>query len=303
MNDISAQVNQLRQTITDEIYRVAGFSKEGISRRMFGLAVWPPTQRVARLAAEFDHDVSSLGYREASRRLLQKFVDEVHVRGRENVPNQGPLVIASNHPGTYDGFAIASSIPRDDMKVVVQGFPFANKLPGSSQHLILTPQDAGGRIGVVRSMIRHLQVGGSVLIFPSGELDPDPDVLPGASDALEKWSPSLELILKRVPQTQVLVTIVSGVLAQSCVENPFTRFFDDFWMRMRVAEMIQVVQQTFIWRDFNLNPKITFGDPVSVCDLLQRKDASGFMIEIIERAKQLLDDHTGEDFQAAEISG
>ncbi|MEA3439911.1 MAG: 1-acyl-sn-glycerol-3-phosphate acyltransferase [Chloroflexota bacterium] len=295
MSEPKAEVSLLRRTLTDEVFRVAGFSRRGLIRRLFGPILWPPANRVARIIAEFDREVVSLGYRIATKNLLNRFVDEIHVLGNENIPKEGPLVVASNHPGTYDGLAIISSIPRDDMKVVVEGFPFFRSLPGSSPYLIHTPKDTSGRMGVLRSMIRHLEEGGGLLVFPSGKLDPDPEVLPGAMDALEEWSQSLGMILKKVPQTQVLVTIVSGVLAQSCVDNPFARIFDEVWMKLRAAEFIQIVQQMLINRKFDLMPKVRFGDPISVDDLLNRFEVSGLTLEIIERARALMESHLDEN--------
>jgi len=294
MNDIKAEVSQLRRTVTDEIFRVAGFSKKGLVRKIFGPVLWPPAHRFARIFADFDLDVATLGLRDAAQRLLQGFVDEVQISGKNKVPRKGPLVVASNHPGTLDGFAIMSNIPRDDMKVVVEGFPLFRSLPATAPHLIFTPPDTQGRMGVVRSMISHLRDGGGILIFPSGKLDPDPQILPGAYDALSNWSPSLGLILNKVPQTQVMVTIVSGVLSKTCVENPITKYFDEWWMKIRVAEFIQVVQQMVMARDFNLMPKISFGDPVTIDEILKHVDSSGVMLDIIDRARQLMEIHTHE---------
>jgi hypothetical protein len=92
-----------------------------------------------------------------------------------------------------------------------------------------------------------------------------------------------------------LVTIVSGVLAQSCVDNPFARIFDEVWMKLRAAEFIQIVQQTLINRKFDLMPKVRFGDPISVDDLLNRYEVSGITLEIIERARALMEYHLDEN--------
>ncbi len=41
----------------------------------------------------------------------------------------------------------------------------------------------------------------AVLIFPTGRIDPDPALSPEAVHDLGKWSPSIEIILRHVPQT------------------------------------------------------------------------------------------------------
>jgi len=292
MEERFAQVSQIRRTVTDEFFRVAGFSRDNWFRKLVEPIGWAVAHKFAKIFADLDKDVAVSGLSKATHRFLQRYVKDVQILGQENVPQEGPLLIASNHPGTLDAFAIISSIPRDDMKIVVEGFPFFRSLTASSSHLIYTTQDPAGRMGALRGLIRHLQSGGGALIFPSGKLDPDPEVLPGASAALDTWSPSIELILKKVPQTQMIVTIVSGVLARSCVENPITKFFNDFWMKMRVAEFIQMLQQTYISRSFELIPKVTFGNPMTFDEIFQYVESSGVMMEIVERARQLLETHT-----------
>lgn len=293
VNELSAQINELRRSITDEIFRVAGFSSKGWVRKIFGPIMWPPATRFAGLLAEFDFDVATLGYKEAVRKLLERFVIEVKVQGIEKIPIEGPLVVASNHPGTYDGLAILSNIPRNDMKLVIQRVPFARNLPASTSHLIYTPSDLHGRMGVVRSMIRHLKEGGGLLIFPSGKLDPDPKVLPGAMEALADWSPSIEFMLKKVPDAQVLVTIVSGVLAQSSLDSPLARFFDDIWMRLRAAEFVQIARQVFSEKNLGLVPEVSFGDPISFEEIIKRVNSRPVMQEVIEIAKELMASHIG----------
>lgn len=294
MEEKFAQVSQIRRTVTDEFFRVAGFSRDNWFRKLVEPVGWVVAHKFAKIFADLDKDVSVSGLTKATHRFLQRYVKDVQILGQENVPQKGPLLIASNHPGTLDAFAIISNIPRDDMKVVVEGFPFFRSLTASSSHLIYTSDDPAGRMGALRSLIRHLQDGGGALIFPSGRLDPDPEVLPGAAEALESWSPSIELILKKVPQTQMIVTIVSGVLARSSVENLITRFFSDFWMKMRVAEFLQMLQQTYLSHSVELMPKVSFGKPMTFDEIIQYVDSSGVMMEIIERARELLEAHTGQ---------
>ena len=284
----TARVGQLRKTVVDEVFRVAGLSKKGWVRKVLIPLTWPPAHRFAKILADYDADVASYGYRVASGILIQRFSKEVQTSGRELLPKDGPLVVASNHPGTYDAMAIMSEIPRDDMKVVVEDFPLFKSMTASSAHAIYTPKEGAGRLGVVRSMIRHLQAGGGILIFPSGKLDPDPSVLPGAAKALNDWSPSLEYLLRRVPNTQMVVTIVSGMLAESAINNPVTRYFDEFWMRLRVAEFVQLLQQSFLARNFDLAPSITFSEPIDIDGLLKQFDTVDIMNEIIKRAKELM---------------
>jgi hypothetical protein len=41
----------------------------------------------------------------------------------------------------------------------------------------------------------------------------------------------------------------------------------------------------------DLIPKISFSDPITVDDLLARMDSSSVMVEIVQRARELMEDH------------
>jgi hypothetical protein len=129
------------------------------------------------------------------------------------------------------------------------------------------------------------------MLFPTGILDPDPAILPGAEKALENWSKSLEIFLRSVPETKVLVTIVSGVLAQECLRHPLTKLRRTFWHQQRIAEYIQVSQSVFSQRRFDLTPRVTFAEPVTVDELRSESESKGVTEAIVDRARQVLVDH------------
>jgi hypothetical protein len=129
------------------------------------------------------------------------------------------------------------------------------------------------------------------MLFPTGILDPDPAILPGAEKALEKWSKSLEIFLRSVPETRVLITIVSGVLAPECLRHPLTKLRRTFWHQQRIAEYIQVSHMMFSQRRFDLTPRVTFAEPVTVDELGVTSGSKGITGLIVERAKQVLADH------------
>ncbi len=292
MTTRKAHVDSLQRAITDEAFRALGFPADGWVRRLFGPLMGPAANRLAKLAASFDQDLANFGISETARRYLPRFIDGITVCGTQNIPADGPLLVVSNHPGTLDGFVIISNLPRDDLKLIISGVPFVQALPAASKYLIYTPADAQLRIKTVRAAIRHLEIGGVLLIFPTGILDPDPAFLPGAYEALGDWSPSLEIFLRKVPQTRVLVTIVSGVLSPSCLRNPLTRLRKEFWQQQRIAEYIQVIQMMFFAKKFNLNPKVTFGEPLTTSELLAAGNPESIMGAIIDQARQVLAIHT-----------
>jgi hypothetical protein len=137
-----------------------------------------------------------------------------------------------------------------------------------------------------------------LLLFPSGHIDPDPEVLPGSQDALREWSPSVELMLRRVPEAGVLITIVSGVLASTCVRNPLTRLWKRATVRQGVAEGVQILQQILFDRQFALFPRVSFAEPMTFEDLRRAAGFSEAMETLIERAQGLLAQHTARGLPA-----
>lgn len=184
--------------------------------------------------------------------------------------------------------AIAANLPRDDLKIIVAGFPLFRNLPNASRQLIFTDPhgDLGSNFPVIRSTIRHLQSGGSVLIFPSGKVEPDPSVLPGAIESLRTWSPSIELILRKIPHVKIQFTVVSGVLAPIFLRNPLINLMRRSRSPQAVAETLQVLTQMIFARGVRIRPVISFGIPKTM-DELRQSDESLHQSIISEEARLL----------------
>jgi hypothetical protein len=199
------------------------------------------------------------------------------------------LLITSNHPGTCDSIAIAATIPRPDLKIVATGVPFVQGLRNAADHLIYATLDTHERMMVVRTAIRHLKEGGALLIFPSGSIDPDPALSNKAEDELKKWSPGVEVILRHVPQAQVLLTVVSGVLSARWRWNPLVRLMGDDHKQRSVAEFLQVIQQMIFPNSVPVRPRLTYSNPFTTEDLAG--NGEGLLDGMIERTRCLMEDH------------
>lgn len=289
MHNTSQLTDDVTRTITDEMVIALGQSPRGVIGRALRPVCRLPARRFAKLMAGFDQRVGKDGPAEAARWLLSRFVDRVEVRGAEHIPAEGPLLVASNHPGAYDSLILVSNLPRRDLKVLASGVDVLRVLPNVARHLIYVTPDPHARMAAIRATIKHLDSGGAVLTFASGLVDPDPDVLPGAAEALEAWSPSLGVILRRAPQTRVVAAIVSGVAAPECLRSPLLRFARQEWEKRKLAEFIQISQQLAFGRRFDLRPRVTFGQPRAVDELLASK--GGVMPSIIGQAKEVLENH------------
>ncbi len=287
--DKFTDVESLTQYITDEIFRLFKLSRDSWERRIFGPVFRLPTHRFAKVAATFDQYVADYGFREAAMRIMPVFAQAFEAHNVENIPREGPLLITSNHPGTCDSIVIAATIPRPDLKIVATGVPFVQGLRNAANHLIYTTVDVHERMMVVRSVIRHLKEGGAVLIFPSGRIDPDPALVPDAATDLGKWSPSVELVLRHVPQTRVLLTVVSGVLSAHWRWNPFVRLMGDDHKQRSVAEFLQVIQQMLFPNSISVNPRLTFSNPLTTDDLTLM--GHSLLDGMIEHTRCLMEDH------------
>jgi len=281
----------LRKLIADEIYKALGFSKEIWLRRFVEPIVKNPVSRFAEICASFDNTVANDGFREAANRILPYFIKNLSVHGSENIPGDGSLLIVSNHPGTYDSLVIAANIPRDDLKILAGNIPFLKNMPATQNFMIHTTIDTHDRMTVLRRALRHLKSGGSLLIFGSGGIDPEPTHMPGAEVEIDHWSPSIEFFIKKVPHLNTLATIVSGVLSTKYTNHPLTIFRKSRRDKQRISEFIQVIQQMVSPGKFLLSPKVSFANPIYTPDYTALGDSQNAFRHIKKKAKQLLVDH------------
>jgi hypothetical protein len=177
------------------------------------------------------------------------------------------------------------------IKVVVSDVPVLRALIATRPHLIFVPSEAHRRIATLTAMARHLQDGGALLIYPSGLVDPDPDLEPGAEQALETWSGSLDLMRRRAPATRVLPTIASGILARQALRNPIARLPRLPWQRRKLAEFLQISVQLAFSKKSDQVPRITFGASFLGTDLQPEPGSRSVMPPTIERAQGLLAVH------------
>jgi hypothetical protein len=287
MTQQHATVAELRRAISTEVLIAFGLARTSPLQPLLRPLVWPPAHRFAHLAAGFDRQVAAQGWTAAVRWVLPRFVDGVHATGTEHVPASGPLVVVSNHPGSYDVLALSAALGRDDLKILVSDVPFLRNMVAASRHLIYTDTAAGteARMGAARESIRHLRSGGALLVFASAQVDPDPAILPGAEEALGRWSASPALFLRRVPDLRLLVAIVSGVLAPACFHHPLARIRREQRLRQFLAEFLQVSQQVLFGRRFGLEPVVRFAPALGAPDLGAGTDVRA---ALLRQARQLL---------------
>ena len=290
MNSLSELENEVaayREKIIDEIGYALGIGRSGVMRRLLAPLVKRPADRFGRIAARADAEVGSSGISGGARRILTDFSLTVSARGTEWIPAGGPLLIVSNHPGALDSVAIMSCIPRKDLKVLLSDVPFTRAFSAARRYFIYVPPEAGGRSATLRASIEHLRSGGSLLIFAHGDVEPDPEMSPGAWESIQDWSRSVEIMLGQVPESGLQVTIVSGVLARKFIRSPIVRIRKSPARRQKLAEVIQLSQQMVFPRSVRTHVHISFARPVKGMDLTKRE----VMPALVRIARTLLEDH------------
>ncbi len=278
-------IADLRAKIIDEIVAAFGFSKTGLTRSLLAPLFWLPANHFAKLVSHIDEVAAKEGVPKAAEVMLSYFVDEIRSEGSENLPLDGPLLIASNHPGAYDILVVLTNIRRQDIKIVVSDVPLIQSLPGFDRHMIYTPAGIGPRMAALRKLIRHLQDGGTGLIFPSGKVDPDPAISSEGEGRLATWSGSLDLILDKVPETKLSISIISGVIAPEFMKSPLIRVINEPWRQQKLAEILQVMQQLVLQKKIRSIPGITFGEPISGKGLKYKYPGCDLKTAILEESR------------------
>lgn len=280
-------VRVYREKIVGEICYALGLRRDGLARRLLAPVFRWPAGRFGRIAARADLEAERSGISGAARRILPDLSLAPSARGTEKIPVDGPLLLVSNHPGAYDSVAILSCVPRRDIKVFISDVGFTRAFSAASGYFIYVPKVADGRTAALRESIGHLKAGGALLIFAHGDVEPDPELGPGANEALGDWSRSVSIMLRRVPETRLQVAIASGVLMPKFLRHPLVRIRKTAPRRQKLAEVLQMSQQMLFPRSVRTDVHISFAEPVRGSALPDGDP----MDAVIAIARGLLADH------------
>ncbi|HYA48243.1 MAG TPA: hypothetical protein VEG35_00975, partial [Burkholderiales bacterium] len=115
----------------------------------------------------------------------------------------------------------------------------------------------------------------------------DPEVRPGASEDLDDWSRSIELMVRQVPETSVQVVIASGVVMPKFLSHPLVKVRRTAARRQKLAEVLQICQQMLFPRTVRTDVHISFARGVRGEELGRR----GQTAAVIAIARRLLEEH------------
>ena len=256
------QIEALTRVCVDDLLSAFGLGGLRRGRRLLELLSRGPAQRVARQIAAYDRIVGESGLSAGGAWALERMVRRVEIEGRERVPPEGSLLLLSNHPGLSDAVALFTAIARPDLRVIAAKWSLLDALPNTSRHLISVAKASSNRFGVLRAAARHLKRGGAVLNFPAGRMEPDPAVLRGGVEALERWSTSVDLFARVVPDLTILPVAVSGVFSPMALRNPLTylrrREQDRWWLASNLQMLVPALR--------NVTTRVTFGAAIRTAD-------------------------------------
>ena len=266
MNTYDDEIQDLNNTLIYELTKAFALPQTKLTHSVIRLIFGKAMRIAAEMGIGLDRAVDEGGIPGGARWLLPRFVKRYEARGVENIPADGPLVIASNHPASIDSIVISALITRPDYKAIIGDIPFFEHLPHVRANAIFAPDpwNTSGRMQVIRESIRHLKSGGALLIFPRGSIEADPAFMPDPDGEFHLWSRSLEIFLQRVPNLQILVTIASGVISTAAMRHPITWFRKARPDRQRLAFLYQLIRQFLSGKQlFDLIPHVTFGELIT----------------------------------------
>ena len=281
------QLNTLVDLNTQDFLIAWGLDQLRFGQNILRRLARPSASAFARELIVYDNAVGEGGLPRGGLVLLKRYTAGLRVAGREHIPEHGPVLILSNHPGLADTVALFAASARADLRVLGLDRPFLRALPNTARRMFLMPEDPAGRIAFIRAAANTLRKGGAILTFPAGQIEPDPLVLPGAVESLSNWSESTGVFARLAPETRIVTAIVSGVLSPKAQRNPLTKFGRDQKKREFLGATLQI-----LWKGYRTNiVQVAFAPPLLAADLVaQNPDPAYVTAVVVQAARRLITD-------------
>lgn len=280
-------IRQLTQAGVDETVENL-FLKSKLLEKILKFLFVAPSRRFAVKTDEFDQRIPLEGMPQASYWLLHQFIGDLTVEGVENLPAEGPLLILANHAGGVDFLGVLASVNRPDICLLANEHAVLRGAKNADQHIMYITPAPEDRPAAIFSVINKLREGKPVIIFPTGMLEPDPAIIPGAQHNLDTWSPSIGIFLKKVPETRLVPVLISGSLAEGFYNLPFVRKRATVKSRAKTALLLQYMAQMAGLQPWPVHLRVQFGKPCTLADLTTSEDVNDIAAAIIQKEKDLM---------------
>nr|MBI9044709.1 1-acyl-sn-glycerol-3-phosphate acyltransferase [Anaerolineaceae bacterium] len=176
--------------------------------------------RVAEVSCKFDQKAGEDGLHGASKLVQDDFLSRLDVQFNTPIPEEGPLLIISNHPGGMESIALMAGLNRPDIHIFANQRPYFLALKNLSKFMVYQDPQENSHFLALKKALEVLRKGQALIMFPYGTLEPDPALIDGAEKLIQNWSRSISLFLSRVPDLNVLPVIISNVLTRKAFKNP-----------------------------------------------------------------------------------
>jgi 1-acyl-sn-glycerol-3-phosphate acyltransferase len=262
---MSTALDSLTQINLDDLVNAFGWQHQPILSRLVRQIFFRTARDFARHMLGFDAAIGARGLPEAACLTEKLYVRDVRLFDADCLPT-GPALFLANHPGMTDSLAVFAALGRPDLKVIALDRPFLLSLPNLSQQLYYVTDSPQERMSLVRRANRHLQSGGSLLTFPAGHNEPDPDVYIGAVESLQSWTDSVGVFVRLAPETAVVPVCIRSVSWDKTVNHLLVRLRRTSDDRQLLASALQLLSNVAL----HVRPvtvKIQIGDPIYASEL------------------------------------
>ena len=249
----------------DDLANAFGWQRHRLLARLIRTVFFKSAQDFAAQMLAFDAAVGSRGLEEAACLTERQYVREIRLYGSANLPEE-PAIYLANHPGMTDTLALFAAVPAMDLRVIALDRPFLLSLPNLTRHLFFVTEDAAQRASLVRRVHRHLRAGGSIMTFPSGHTEPDPDTQTGATESLDSWTDSVGVFVRLSPDVPIVPVCVRGVNWDKAINHPVARLRREALDQHLLASAFQLLANVSL----NMRPvavSVQVGRPIRASEL------------------------------------
>jgi len=275
----------LTEVNLDDLVSSFGWDDRPILAKMLRETFTGTARKFAGQMLKFDEAVGLLGLAEAGRQTIRRYVGSVRIFSAP-LP-AGPFLALSNHPGMVDTLALFASLNRPDLKIIAVDRPFLKALPNVSERLFYVTDDPSARMALVRQVSSHLRSGGAALTFPAGEIEPDPNVYPGAVEALDSWTDSVGVFIRMAPETVILPVLMRGVIWEKTANHFLTYLKKTREEKEKLAAAFQLLAHV-VWDKKTLDVTVQIGKPITVMEL-GSKDTGVIHKAVLAEMKRLIE--------------
>lgn len=280
------QLEKLTQINLDDLVSSFGWGNYPFLAKLLKIIFRKPAETFAKHVIEYDDIAGSQGIVAGGWNLTLRYVQDVCVINADRIPASAFLAL-SNHPGMTDTVALFAALNRNDLHIIALDRPFLNELPNTTKQLFYVYDDSAKRMTLVRQVSQHLKSGGAALTFPAGEIEPDPDVYPGAVESLNQWTDSVGVFIRMAPNAAILPVLVRNVVARKYANHWLLKTKHTKEEKEKLATALQLLGM-IIFNEKPVTVTVQIGKPIYVKDL-GTNDTNAIHQAVLKEMKNLIE--------------